>query len=337
MATFQAQELNPNTFFASASIPSGQSKVGNYVASIKAYVDASTTLSSFKKPITITLTYNASDLSGIDSTTLSIYRYDDGAGWTALSGCTTDTGAYTVTCQTSDFSDFALFGQAKTNSSSTTNSSTNQSQSGGSVQSQYNNLIAMGFTTLAEQLKARYAYLGSNELSTGLPTVRDVTVGDTGADVTAIQNFLIQAGYLEAQKNTGYFGTLTQVALAKYQSANGIIPAEGYYGPKTRAFMEGNMASSTTALSSTTISIFNTSFTRNLNLGYTGSDVKALQQYLNNHGFIVSANGGGSLGNETTYFGKGTQSALVKAQTADGIHPASGYFGPVTRAYVSSH
>src|SRR3989344_7354444 len=74
------------------------------------------------------------------------------------------------------------------------------------------------------------------------------------------------------------------------------------------------------------------SFTRDLKLGSTGADVKALQIYLNAHGFAVAASGSGSLGNETTYFGSATQAALIKFQSARGISPAVGYFGPLTRA-----
>lgn len=77
-------------------------------------------------------------------------------------------------------------------------------------------------------------------------------------------------------------------------------------------------------------------FTKNLTLGSTGADVKALQQFLNAKGFTVSASGAGSVGNESTYFGVKTKDALAKYQAANGITPAVGYFGPVTRAKVNS-
>ena len=75
-------------------------------------------------------------------------------------------------------------------------------------------------------------------------------------------------------------------------------------------------------------------FTRDLTGGSTGDDVKALQQFLNSHGAQVSANGPGSLGNETTYFGKATKTALTQWQTANSISSASGYFGPKTRSVI---
>ncbi len=81
---------------------------------------------------------------------------------------------------------------------------------------------------------------------TGLPPTytRDLSVGDSGADVVALQSFLIANNIgLAAQAlahvgSTGYFGPLTQNALAEYQASAGIIPALGYFGPKTRGYIE---------------------------------------------------------------------------------------------------
>ena len=75
-------------------------------------------------------------------------------------------------------------------------------------------------------------------------------------------------------------------------------------------------------------------FARNLELGMTGEDVKALQQWLNANGYRVASSGPGSPGNETSKFGGATRSALIKFQKANGITPAAGYFGPKTRAAV---
>lgn len=74
--------------------------------------------------------------------------------------------------------------------------------------------------------------------------VRDLELGMEGADVKVLQVFLNTHGYPVATSGVGsrgsettYFGALTQKALARYQAANGITPAAGYYGPKTRAFV----------------------------------------------------------------------------------------------------
>ncbi|MDO8517771.1 MAG: peptidoglycan-binding domain-containing protein [bacterium] len=74
---------------------------------------------------------------------------------------------------------------------------------------------------------------------------------------------------------------------------------------------------------------------RNLDVGSTGDDVKALQVFLNGHGFIVVSSGGGSPGNETSRFGGLTRAALAKFQAANNITPSVGYFGPKTRAKIN--
>ncbi|MBI4133593.1 peptidoglycan-binding protein [Candidatus Uhrbacteria bacterium] len=99
---------------------------------------------------------------------------------------------------------------------------------------------------------------------------------------------------------------------------------------KVKASLEGTAA--TGSVTSTAVSIFKSDLT----VGSLGSQVKALQEYLNAHGYTIASNGPGSPGNETTTFGGLTKSALIKFQKAKGITPAAGYFGPKTRAAVNA-
>ncbi len=78
--------------------------------------------------------------------------------------------------------------------------------------------------------------------------------------------------------------------------------------------------------------LFPLTFKKDLAYGTWDPDVVDLQRYLNKHGFNVTAPG-----EETNYFGHLTQAALKNFQAAVGISPASGYFGPLTRAYVTQH
>jgi len=64
--------------------------------------------------------------------------------------------------------------------------------------------------------------------------------------------------------------------------------------------------------------------------------VMDLQKYLNQHGFIISASGPGSIGYETNLFASLTKKALMKFQKSHQI-PATGFFGPITRAYINTH
>lgn len=115
--TFQAVKLEATAFFASSSIPAGTKSASMDVFHLNALTDATTSITSFTAPITVTLSYSPSQLAGINEATLKIYRFDAGS-WSALSPCTRDPNAHTVTCTTTHFSDFALFGEAPTPSSS---------------------------------------------------------------------------------------------------------------------------------------------------------------------------------------------------------------------------
>ena len=65
--------------------------------------------------------------------------------------------------------------------------------------------------------------------------IRDLAVGMRGDDVIDLQRFLIEQKQYPEALVTGYFGTLTRAAVARFQQAQGIMPAVGYFGPLTRA------------------------------------------------------------------------------------------------------
>lgn len=68
---------------------------------------------------------------------------------------------------------------------------------------------------------------------------QDLTLGSVGYEVVLLQEFLEQQGFLvlPSDVSKGYFGDLTQSALAFYQASVGISPAVGYFGPITRAYL----------------------------------------------------------------------------------------------------
>jgi peptidoglycan hydrolase-like protein with peptidoglycan-binding domain len=75
---------------------------------------------------------------------------------------------------------------------------------------------------------------------------------------------------------------------------------------------------------------------RDLELGMTGEDVRALQRLLNANGFTLAASGAGAPGSETDYFGALTRAAVTAYQKANGVAPTVGYFGPLTRASMTA-
>jgi len=81
--------------------------------------------------------------------------------------------------------------------------------------------------------------------TSGYTYTRSLTVGSTGADVTALQNAV---GISPA---TGYFGPLTQAAVAKWQASAG-LPATGYFGPLSMAKLNASGSMTTTTTTTTT-------------------------------------------------------------------------------------
>ena len=77
--------------------------------------------------------------------------------------------------------------------------------------------------------------------------------------------------------------------------------------------------------------------TRDLELGDEGQDVYNLQVFLNTHGYVLTTDGPGAPGSETTRFGALTQAALARFQQEHQISPAVGYYGPVTRDYINAN
>ena len=76
---------------------------------------------------------------------------------------------------------------------------------------------------------------------------RTLTTGSVGADVKALQQYLnthgasvSATGVGSAGKETTRFGAATKAALVKFQKAHGITPASGYFGEKTRAYIQAN-------------------------------------------------------------------------------------------------
>jgi hypothetical protein len=110
---------------------------------------------------------------------------------------------------------------------------------------------------------------------------------------------------------------------------------------RRRSTSTSNAASAATAggisgSTANTTSTGTSAFTRDTQLGDVNEEVRMLQKFLNTQGFVVAQTGAGSRGNETTVFGPATRAALIAFQQANSIVPASGYFGPTTRARVET-
>lgn len=103
----------------------------------------------------------------------------------------------------------------------------------------------------------------------------------------------------------------------------------------------GALAAATSAAQAQTVTTTSTAkcsyvFNTNLTVGTRSTDVMNLQKVLNmNPATAVATTGAGSMGNETTLFGPATRAAVIKYQKANGITPAAGFVGSITRASLN--
>jgi hypothetical protein len=188
--TFQALALSSTIFTTEAGSPDGRTRATDDVIHLVALTSATTTLTSFTAPISLTFSYNPLTLHGVTESSLTIYRYDSST-WYPLSDCVVDTDAHTVTCTTTHFSDFAVFGTPSVVSSPTT--------SGGSYfVSKRNATSSSSIATSTTALLSDTNSLPPQSSSTSLPSVvvsaisqlsstfpRLLMRGQTGEDVKA--------------------------------------------------------------------------------------------------------------------------------------------------------
>lgn len=106
---------------------------------------------------------------------------------------------------------------------------------------------------LIAQLQAQISALsGGTTVATGDIT-KDLTIGSRGDQVEILQKYLEDEGYLVMPAGVayGYFGAMTKTAVAKWQADNGVAPAAGYFGTKSRAMYATLTAGSTSGTGTT--------------------------------------------------------------------------------------
>jgi LPXTG-site transpeptidase (sortase) family protein len=91
-----------------------------------------------------------------------------------------------------------------------------------------------------------------NKSKTSAAFSRTFGVGAIGADVVELQTILEQRGLLELPVGVtnGFFGSLTSIALAKYQTSVGLPPV-GVFGPLTEAKINSELAANNIVLPNT--------------------------------------------------------------------------------------
>lgn len=111
---------------------------------------------------------------------------------------------------------------------------TAKAQSTSDLQAQINALLAT-IAALQAQLAGTSTGGSTGTTTTACTFTRDLTLEVEGADVTCLQTYLKATGHFTHPTATGYFGPITRDAVAKWQAANGVTPAAGYFGAISRA------------------------------------------------------------------------------------------------------
>ena len=167
---------------------------------------------------------------------------------------------------------------------------------------------------------------GSGPVTTNPDTLK---YGSSGSRVTELQTNLKKLGYYTGSVD-GKFGAGTQRAVIAFQSANKLTP-DGLAGTQTITLLNklaanagssgGSSSGSTGSTGSTGSSSVPSILTRTLRRGYTGEDVKTVQNRLKELGYHTSAVDG--------VYGLGTMSSVTDFQKRHGLY-ADGLAGQQT-------
>lgn len=163
----------------------------------------------------------------------------------------------------------------------------------------------------------------SGSLASSTPAfhfVRTWQKGDKDIEIEHLQEILVADKDSYPEKYvTGYFGSLTQAALKRFQAKHGLSQT-GIVDVATQSKLNTVSHSETKLNIPMDVVVFNTDLKR----GDRGEAVKDLQQYLIYEGSYVEAIMSG-------YFGNYTHNAVKTFQAKYGISPVSGFVGYKTR------
>lgn len=245
----QTNILDKTTAQAALSLPTGKSKWLGSAAQINAMVDATTPKTdSFTEPVEVTLTYTDDELNGTDESTLKIYRHD-GTSWYQLDNCSVDTRNNIVTCYTTRFSTFGIFGEESSGGSVTGNVPSSSSNNNSQEESVIEDEVVMENTQ--EEVLDAETEDEPVEVVNGKFT-KNLWYGVKGAEVLLLQRILNSLGFTVSSSGPGspgnetdFFGPLTKDAVKRLQEANrekiltpiGLFNGTGYFGVMTRTFL----------------------------------------------------------------------------------------------------
>lgn len=180
----------------------------------------------------------------------------------------------------------------------------------------------------ALMLLASFA-IGLGSVSWSNPALA-IKKGNKSSQVIALQQKLQAAGYFK-ESVTGYFGSVTEAAVIKFQKDNGLI-ADGIVGPQTLSVLESNLGTPTSSSPDTIPSSSVKDKQPNvsqllLRSGANSSQVMSLQQKLHTAGYFKEP--------ITGDFDAATEAAVIRFQKANRL-VVDGIAGPKTLSALES-
>lgn len=108
-AQFQLKALSAAPVKEELGSPSGKDTIVNAL-DLSAYCPDATRVTSFDEPLSLTFSYEDSDVTGLDESSLGVYRWGSGStSWQQLT-CSINAASNTIACETTHFSSFGIFG-----------------------------------------------------------------------------------------------------------------------------------------------------------------------------------------------------------------------------------
>ncbi len=225
------------------SAPQSFVMVGGKVYQLTATGGSGQSITTFSKDVTLSFTYTDEEIANLDEDSLKVYRWN-GTEWVALPS-TVNKATNTVSATTSQFSNFALMGEEKTEEAVVDTTGMTQDQ----LRAEIARLIAL-IATLQAQI-AQSQGITSSGACDGVTFSRNLSLGMTGGDVKCLQTILNRSvdtqiavsGVGSIGNETNYFGGLTRGAVIKFQNKYasevltpiGLTTGTGYVGGKTIA------------------------------------------------------------------------------------------------------
>ena len=324
---FQAKRVEKDELLSVLTLPASLKSALTHYYFLNSFTSPTTTLSSFAKPVNITLSYTDEEIVGIDVPTLAIYRHN-GTLWQKLPNCTINSSAKKITCTTTNFSSFMLAGSP---APEPTSSGGGGGGGGGISPLSSDNIPPPGVRKLSIVEADTQAFLSWENPAESLDWVRTIVVRKKGSlPRNALDGESIYEGVgtstvdIKFDKFSDYqYAVFTFDRVPNYSKGVTIItsttppvatPSLPGITPFSPAFVPGGSR------------IF---FTRSLYLGTRGDDVTNLQKILASDKSLYPK------GIVTGFYGSLTRAAVgrfqVKYNIAKQGDKGYGNFGPKTR------